>query len=455
MANSQSNASFPPGFLWGAATASYQIEGAHTAGGRGESIWDRFSHTPGKTHNGDNGDVACDHYHRWRDDVTMMRDVGLNAYRFSVAWPRILPSGKGRVNQEGLDFYDRLVDALLDSGIRPFVTLYHWDLPQALQDEGGWGNRDTAQHFVEYVQVVAERLGDRVEDWITHNEPQVAAFVGHLQGRHAPGIMDRRIAYQASHNLLLSHGLAVSALKTILPGARVGITLDLVPTYPASDSDADKEAAHLKDSLHNRWFLDPLFKGHYPDVVLMHIGSDAPQVEEGDLEIIRAPIDFLGINYYTRAVMARAAMSEDPARSYMGITQTRPEGSEYTEMDWEVYPQGLHDLLVRVNRDYPLDSYYITENGAAFADMVSPDGTVRDERRISYLEGHLEACARAISEDVPLKGYFLWSLMDNFEWALGYSKRFGIVYVDYPTQRRVLKNSARWYSRFIDSNGNG
>jgi beta-glucosidase len=434
---------FAPDFLWGTATAAYQIEGSPQADGKGESIWDRFSHTPGKIENGDTGDVACDHYRRWPQDIDLMSDLGLNGYRFSISWLRILPQGHGQVNQPGLDFYDRLTDALLDVGITPFVSLYHWDLPQALQDQGGWANRNTTGYFSEYAQVVANRLGDRVHHWITHNEPFVSAFVGHLWGEHAPGIKDMRVAFEVSHNLLLSHGLAAQALKSMLPSTQVGITLNLGPVHPATASLEDQEAAPIQDGFHNRWFLDPIFKGHYPADVLSRLNSNAPTVHPEDMEIISTPVDFLGVNYYQRSVVR-----SDLSKPFLGTEHIRPEGSEYTEMGWEVYPDGLRELLVRLHNDYHPPALYVTENGAAFADKL--DGNeIHDNRRIAFLEGHFEAARQAIEAGVPLKGYFVWSFMDNFEWAHGYSKRFGIVYVDYPTQRRILKDSGKWYREWI------
>ncbi|HUS15149.1 MAG TPA: GH1 family beta-glucosidase [Chloroflexia bacterium] len=436
---------WPSDFIWGAATASYQIEGAWQEDGKGESIWDRFSHTPGKVENGDTGDVACDHYHRWRDDIALMRDLGLAAYRFSIAWPRILPDGRGAVNPAGLDFYERLTDGLLEAGIAPYVTLYHWDLPQKLQDEGGWENRDTATAFVEYADHVARRLGDRVAGWITHNEPWVVAFVGNYWGRHAPGKEDMATSIRVAHHLLLSHGLAVPAIRAAVPGARVGITLNLQPDYPASDSRADLAATHRQDLFANRSFLDPIFKGQYPEELVVALGESAPPVEPGDMEIISTPIDFLGVNYYTRAVV-----EDGPDRPPFHTRVLHPEG-EYTTMDWEVYPDGLRVLLERLHRDYPVPALYVTENGCAFPDQLEADGTVHDDRRQAYLESHFAAASEAIAAGVPLKGYFVWSLMDNFEWGHGYNQRFGVVYVNFATGDRHVKDSGRWYREFLAS----
>ena len=442
---------FPDGFAWGTATASYQIEGAHDADGKGESIWDRFSHTPGKVANGDTGDVACDHYHRYREDVGLMSELGLKAYRFSISWPRVYPTGRGQLNNAGLAFYDRLVDSLLAAGLQPFVTLYHWDLPQALQDEGGWPSRRTAYDFRDYAAVVGKRLGDRVKHWITLNEPWVIAYLGYLFGVHAPGIQDLRQAVQASHNLLLSHGLAVRALRDVAgAGAQVGITLNLSPTHAASDGDEDRAAASRHDGFLNRWFLDPVFLGRYPDDMLALCGDSAPQTEPGDLQAIQEDVNFLGVNYYSRSVI-RAA----PGVGLLEAEAAPPRGPghEYTDMDWEVYPEGLYELLTRLKADYPVKTLYVTENGAAYRDVVGSDGQVDDPERLSYLRRHLAQAHRAIQDGVPLAGYFAWSLMDNFEWAFGYTKRFGIVYVDYPTQRRTVKSSGKWYRQVIADNG--
>jgi beta-glucosidase len=433
---------FPPGFQWGAATAAYQIEGSPTAGGKGESIWDRFSHTPGTIANGDTGDVACDHYRRWPEDLALMRELGLDAYRFSIAWPRVLPTGHGAVNEAGLDFYERLVDGLLEAGIAPYVTLYHWDLPQALQDAGGWANRATATAFADYAAAVARRLGDRVAGWTTHNEPWVVATLGHLWGTHAPGLRDLPATVRAGHHLLLSHGLAVPALRAASL-APIGITLNLTPVYPASDSSADQQAAAREDVFANRWFLDPIFRGAYPAEFLEFTRESPPPVQEGDLRIISVPLDFLGINNYTRSVI-RAA----PGEGLLGTVQVHPDG-EYTAMDWEIYPDGLRMLLERVPRDYAPRAVYITENGAAFADELEPDGAVHDDRRRAYLAGYLAAAAQACAAGVPLKGYFVWSLLDNFEWAFGYSRRFGLFYVDFASGRRYWKDSAHWYRRLL------
>jgi beta-glucosidase len=435
---------FPGDFFWGASTSAYQIEGATREGGRGESIWDRFATVPGAIADGSTGEVACDHFHLWRSDVALMRELAFNGYRFSVAWPRIFPEGKGRPNPAGLDFYDRLVDELLEAGIEPFVTLYHWDLPQALQDEGGWTNRVTAHHFAAYANEVARRLGDRVSRWITQNEPAVSSFVGYLWGMHAPGVRSVRAGYAAAHHILLAHGLGMAALRSVRSDFQVGIAPDLIPAHPVSDRAEDIDAATYFDGFQNRWFLDPVFKGSYPDDILSSLGDNAPPVEEGDMAVISAPVDFLGVNYYRRNHIRYR--KGDPPLIFENVV---PRDAELTEMDWEVYPDALRETLERVHREYDPPAIYITENGAAYDDIVRPGGTVPDPRRISYLEGHFDAMSRALAAGVPLKGYFAWSLLDNFEWALGYTKRFGIVYVDYPTQRRLLKDSARWYRDWI------
>jgi beta-glucosidase len=435
---------FPSDFIWGAATASYQIEGAAHDDGRGESVWDRFCATPGKVRNGDSGAVACDFYHRYRDDIALMRELGLDAFRFSIAWPRVLPDGRGRVNEAGLDFYDRLVDELLAHDIEPFATLFHWDTPQVLEDEGGWTVRSTAEAFVEYTDAVVARLGDRVRRWITHNEPWVVAWIGHAWGEHAPGRRSEADAVAASHHLLLSHGWAVDAIRRAAPDAEVGITLNLAHAYPASDSPEDEAAAWQVDGEGNRWFLDPVFRGSYPADLLERNELVAPHVRDGDLETISAPLDFLGVNNYFRFVVRGSGNGGRPHIVH------DPEAL-HTDMGWEVFPDGLHRLLVRVGEDYAPPAIYVTENGAAFGDVRTHDGRVHDPERTSYLADHIEAVRRAVADGSPVRGYFVWSLLDNFEWAHGYSKRFGIVYVDYPTLERVPKDSFYWYRDFIAS----
>ncbi len=441
---------FPEGFLWGAATSAYQVEGSPSADGKGESIWDRFAHTPGNTWNGENGDTACEHYRLYREDVGRMADLGLNSYRFSVSWPRIFPAGGGKANRKGLDFYRNLVEELHRHRIRPVATLYHWDLPQALQDRGGWANRDTAEYFNQYAAFVFENLDLPVHLWITLNEPWVSAFLGHALGVHAPGLNDFNTALQAAHNLLLGHGLAV---KTYRESGRksepIGIALNLTPVEPASDSSADLAQAVRTDGFMNRWFLDPIFRSSYPrDMIELFSRSFQVPHSEDDAAVIAEPIDFLGINNYTRIVVRAGSSGED----FMGSPVNPPE-KEYTEMGWEVYPRGIYELLTRVHHDYGALPLYITENGAAFPDRLKKDGTIDDSRRIAYLEGYLAEAWNAMQEGIPLQGYFVWSLMDNFEWSFGYSKRFGLIYIDYQTQERYLKNSACWYRDVIGRNG--
>ena len=434
--------SFTHDFLWGAATASYQIEGAAHEDGRGESVWDRFCATPGKVRNGDSGEVACDFYHRYRDDIALMRELGLDAFRFSIAWPRVMPAGRGPINAAGLDFYDRLVDELLAHGIEPFATLFHWDTPQALEDSGGWPARATAEAFVEYAEAVAGRLGDRVRRWVTHNEPWVHAWIGYAWGEHAPGRTSEIDAVAAAHHLLLSHGWAVQAIRAAAPGAEVGITLNLAQAYPASEAPEDEAAALRVDGEGNRWFLDPIYRGAYPSDLIERNAIVARYLRDGDLEAISEPLDFLGVNNYFRFVVGAGA---DGPRMW------RNSEAEHTDMGWEVYPDGLRDLLVRVARDYAPPAIYVTENGAAFGDVRVHDGRVHDPERTAYLESYIAAVSRAIADGAPVKGYFVWSMLDNFEWAHGYSKRFGLVYVDYPTLERVPKDSFHWYRDFLAS----
>ncbi|TMC77459.1 MAG: beta-glucosidase [Chloroflexi bacterium] len=430
---------FPPGFLFGTATAAYQIEGGHDADGKGPSIWDAFCRQPGAISTGETGDVACDHYHRWREDVALLRDLGCNAYRLSISWPRVVPNGSGAVNEPGLGFYDRLVDKLLNNGIRPFVTLYHWDLPQALQERGGWSAPETVVAFGRYAEVVARRLGDRVRDWMTLNEPEVVAFAGHYVGVHAPGIRDFKTAVGVSHHLLLAHRAAADAIRAAHADARVGIALNLSPCDPASDAPADTEAAVRMDGYLNRWFLDPLFGRGYPKDML---DLYRPYFDRGtELDRYDGALDFLGVNYYSRRIVRAGA---GPLRA----DRVDPEGAEHTAIGWEVHPASFRELLVRLDRDYAPRHMYVTENGAAYDDVLV-DERVDDPARVAFLARHFDAAATAIAEGVPLRGYFIWTLMDNFEWAHGTSKRFGIVHTDYPTQRRRVKASGDWYRRLI------
>lgn len=433
----------PADFTWGVATSAYQIEGAVAEDGRSPSIWDTFCRVPGAVDGGDTGDMACDHYHRWREDIALMRELGVTAYRFSIAWPRVVPGGDGPVNATGLAFYDRLVDALLEAGITPFATLYHWDLPQALQDRGGWPVRGTAEHFASYASVAARALGDRVHDWATLNEPLCSAWIGHLEGRMAPGLTDLTAAVRASFHLHLGHGLATQAIRAAAPGVRVGIVNNLSPCTPASDSDADRAAALRADGHTNRWWLDPVHGRGYPEDMVRLYGVELPE-RPGDLETIAAPLDWLGLNYYFRNVVA-----DDPSGPPPYARQIRRPEPRRTAMDWEVDASGLEELLMRLTEDYAARRIHVTENGSAYRDLPGPDGAVDDPERIHYLEEHLAACARAADRGAPLAGYFAWSLLDNFEWAYGYDKRFGLAYVDYATQRRTLKASGRRYAAIV------
>jgi beta-glucosidase len=431
----QSN--FPKDFVWGVATSAFQIEGAAIEDGKGLSIWDNFCRVFGAISDQSDGDIACDHYHRWQDDLDLIGDLGVDAYRFSVSWPRVRPTGSGAWNEKGLDFYDRLVDGLLMRGIKPYLTLNHWDLPDALQANGGWACRETTHRFVEYALGVHDRLGGRLTAITTHNEPWVMATLGHETGIFAPGLKDRKVAMQAAHNLLLSHGLALRALRNEGCKAKLGIVLNLSPTYPATSCLEDLAKAHLEDGRLLRWYMDPLFKGHYPEDVLNHLGSDAPEVEPGDMDIISTPMDFLGVNYYSRSVV-----------SSRGTWDVHASGLELTDMGWEVFPEGLTQLLLRMHKDYAVPPLYVTENGGAFKDEFI-GGRVRDEQRQQYISNHIAAVANAMAQGVRMEGYMVWSLLDNFEWASGYEKRFGIVHVNYETQQRTLKDSALWYRDFL------
>jgi beta-glucosidase len=439
---------FPKGFIWGAITAAYQIEGAWNEDGKGPSIWDTFVRQPGKIERGETADVAVDHYHRYPEDIALMQTLGLNAYCFSISWPRVLPEGAGKPNLAGLDFYDRLVDGLLAKGITPYVMLYHWDLPQALQDKGGWGARSTVDAFGDYTRLVARRLADRIPFWITHNEPMVSSLGGNFLGELAPGIQDPLIALRAVHHILLSHGVGTQVLRSELPSsAQVGLILNITPAYPATKSEEDQQAARRYDGVANRMFLDPVFRGEYPADMLELFGPLFPAIQPGDLEAISAPLDFVGLNYYMRAVMRH-----DADDLLLHSAQVYPPESEYSQM-WEIYPPGMYDMLTRVQTDYKPKQVYITENGVCVPDGVDFDGRVRDERRVRYVRTHLAQVQHAIQAGVPLKGYFHWTLMDNFEWAFGYRMRFGLVYVDYATQKRIIKDSGRWYAQVIRDNG--
>ena len=450
------SADFPPDFLWGAATSAYQIEGAVHEDGRAPSVWDRFATMPGATYQSETGEMAADHYHHMEDDVALMADLNLNAYRFSLSWPRILPRGTGSVNERGLDFYDRLVDALLARGIQPLATLYHWDLPLALQDRGGWLNRDTAYAFADYAEVVAHRLGDRVQWWLTHNEPWCSAYLGFAVGIHAPGLRDKQLAAGAGHHILLSHGLSVPRLRAHLSSqAQVGIALDFYPVYAADDSPETLLAVKRADAFRNRWFLDPIFRGHYPDGLFTDMGVTPPLMREDDFSIIAFPIDFLGVNYYSRMLVRRSenaeAREEQTAHSSNFEAIERIPGASYTEMGWEIFPDGLANILTRIQREYAPKAMVVTESGAAFNDYWDGNDQIHDQQRIDYLQEHIHTVAEVIRQGVPIKGYVVWSFLDNFEWSEGYRKRFGLVYVDYPTQRRIIKDSGHWYASFVAS----
>ncbi len=451
---------FPDGFLWGAATAAYQIEGAASEDGRGTSIWDIFAHTPGKTLHGDTGDIADDHYHRLETDLDLMAQLGLKAYRFSVAWPRVQPEGKGPINQKGLDFYRRLVEGLHKRSIAPVLTLYHWDLPQRLEDEGGWRSRQIVDRFAEYAAIVFETLKDQVPLWITLNEPWCSAWLGYGSGAHAPGMTDPSAALAATHNLLLAHGTAVQAMRAAGSlEAQLGIALNLSPVHPATSAAVDAEAARRLDGHLNRLFLDPILRGRYPDDMVAHYrsrGAGLP-VQQRDLEVISTPLDFVGVNYYSAQTVAAAEKAERheaaPSPPDLGVVHVRPPDVRTTAMGWAIEPEGLTDLLVRLHHEYTKIPIYITENGAAFYDYVDPEGGVDDVERIDFLAAHIRATYDALARGVNLKGYFVWSLLDNFEWGHGYSKRFGLAFVDYGTQRRTPKASFWWYRDVIARNG--
>jgi beta-glucosidase len=432
-----SRADFPTDFIWGVATSSYQIEGAHDTDGRGPSIWDRFCEQPGAIADGSHGRIACDHYHRFETDLDLMAQMGVDAYRFSIAWPRVQPMGHGPWNEAGFDFYARLLDGLEQRGIRPHLTLNHWDLPLALQDMGGWAAPETVNHFVTYAREVGRRFGSRLDSLCTHNEPWVMAVLGHELGVFAPGHRSRAEALRVAHHLLLSHGRTLDALRQDGLKTELGIVLNLSPIYPASDSQADMDKARLDDGLVARWYLDPLFKGHYPEDVLRHLGADAPPHTLQELREVAQPLDYLGVNYYTR----NFSSSGNP-------WDVHSTGNEVTDMGWEVYPQGLTELLCRLHHDYAPKRLRVTENGAAFKDQWI-DGEVIDDRRVAYLRDHIAATFAARQAGVPVDAYFAWSLLDNFEWASGYDKRFGLIHVDYETQKRTPKRSAQWYAQFL------
>jgi beta-glucosidase len=437
---------FPKDFLWGCSSSAYQIEGAWNEDGKGESIWDRFSHTPGCIRTGETGDVACDFYHRYPEDVAIMKELGLKSYRFSVSWPRVFPTGKGAVNEKGLDFYDRLVDELLRAGIIPFPTLYHWDLPQALHEEGGWENRETAKHFADYCAAVADRLGDRVKAWMVFNEPWIFTIAGYLAGVLAPGIKDSAVFLRTTHVANLAQSLAVQAMRATGKVEAVSSAFSMPWACPASDSEADRAAAERWHGFSNVWFLEPPLRGRYPDIYVGGLDPERLGVQAGDMEIIRTKLDFVGINLYSRDVIA--AEESDPN---LGVRRVVMSDAEKTDNDWEVYPEALYQMIMRIWKDYRLP-IYVTENGCCYNDGPV-NGVVNDERRISFLSRYVAQVARAIGDGADVRGYYHWTLTDNFEWAEGFSKRFGLVHVDFETQQRTIKKSGYWYRDVIAANG--
>lgn len=439
---------FPKGFLWGTASASYQIEGAWNEDDKGESIWDRFSHTPGKIQTGENGDVACDFYHRYTDDIALMADLGLNAARISLACPRIMPGGKGAVNQKGLDFYKRVVDEMLARNIQPWVTLYHWDLPQALEDAGGWPNRDLAEYFRDYAAVVADALGDRVKHWMAFNEPWIFTILGYLMGVHAPGRHEPGEAIKATHTVNLAQGMAIKALRDAKhKPAMVGTAFSMSPVHPVTGSLEDRTAAERWHRFYNLWFLDTVVHGKYPQAYVQGSVEDHVEIRAGDMDLIKAPLDFIGINLYTRAVVAH-----DPSDHNMGVAQKTPGGEEVTEFGWEVYPRALSEMILRMAKDFPGVPLYVTENGCSYGDGPGPDGKVNDQRRISFLRRFISEVGRAMKAGADVRGYFLWTFTDNFEWSEGFKQRFGIVHCDFKTQQRIVKESGHWYANLARTN---
>jgi beta-glucosidase len=435
------DAMFPADFVWGASTSSYQIEGAVNEDGRGKSIWDVFSHTPGRVKNGDTGDIACDHYHRWREDIDLLSRGNFSAYRFSTAWPRIVPAGAGAIEQRGLDFYERLVDALMANGLTPWLCLYHWDLPQALQDKGGWLNRDTSAKFADYARIVADRLGDRVKHWAVFNEPNIHALFGHGMGEHAPGLKGLPSMLTAIHNLNLAQGRAIQALHAERADLRVGTVVSLQPARPSSDEPRDRRATERFDAMWNGACLDPLMKGAYPAAVAADF---APLVRDGDFAAMRQPIDYLGVNYYSPMYVVAAPQSLFGA--WFGAA---PSGTRFTAIGWPIDASGLTEQLIRLRDHYDNPELYVTENGACYNDALAADGVIQDNDRIAYLHDHLVAASKALAAGVKLRGYFVWSLLDNFEWAEGYSRRFGVVHVDFKTLKRTPKASYRWLASFM------
>ncbi len=445
---------FPAGFAWGASTAAYQIEGAWNMDGKGESIWDRFSHTPGKIANGDHGDLACDHYRRYRDDVALMRKMNLSSYRFSLAWPRVQPTGSGKANPQGIDFYNRLTDALLEAGIRPLATLYHWDLPQSLEDAGGWPNRETAARFADYCGIVARALGDRVSNWLLFNEPAAFTSMGYLRGIHAPGKKSIRAFLRAAHTVNLAQASGFRAIKAVCPNSRVGSAYSMSPCEPATNSEADRLAAERAHRITNCWFLDPALRGAYPHA-FPFLPDFLMGMNSGDVEQMRAPLDFIGINLYYRTMAQAAPLAKrlfDPGFTLFPVKMFPASEGPATDIGWEVWPRAIYDLLMRITRDYNRPAIEITESGCSYNDSPDHDGMVHDTRRIAYHRAYLTNVARAIQEGADVRGYHAWTLMDNFEWAEGYGQRFGLVHVDFATQKRTIKQSGKWYAEVAAQN---
>jgi beta-glucosidase len=452
--DSSAEVSFPKGFFWGAATAAYQIEGAWNQDGKGESIWDRFSHTPGKIKNGDTGDIACDSYHRWREDVALLRAMNLTSYRFSISWPRIQPGGFGPINSKGIDYYSRIVDALLEARVRPFVTLYHWDLPQALEDAGGWPNRDTSSRFADYVEIVARALGDRVSDWMLFNEPFAFTYVGYLEGIFAPGRRSILDFLRASHTVNLAQAAGFRALKAIRPSARVGTAFSMQSWEAATDSEADRIAAERAHAITNLWFLEPALKGRYPEA-LSFLPETAMRIRSGDLDQARAPLDFIGINLYRRTIARAPTAIERIAhtqRWLFPVTMADSSQGPKTSNGWEVWPQAMYDMVTRITRDFHRPQIEITESGCAYNDSPDPSGVINDTRRIAYHRQYLQALARAMADGADVRSYHAWTLLDNFEWAEGLSQRFGLAYTDFKTQQRTIKESGHWYAKVAAEN---
>jgi beta-glucosidase len=449
-----SEIAFPKNFFWGTATAAYQIEGAWKEDGKGESIWDHFSHTPGKIKNGDTGDVACDSYRRWREDIALMRAMNLNSYRFSISWPRIQPNGSGPANSKGTDYYSRLADALLEAHIRPFVTLYHWDLPQSLEDAGGWPNRDTASKFAEYVDLVARALGDRVSDWMLFNEPLAFTYNGYLDGTHAPGRSSMIDFLRASHTVNLAQGEGFRALKAIRPSARVGTAFSMSSCEPATNSAEDHLAAERCHAITNLWFLEPGLKGRYPEA-LSFLPETVMKIKSGDFDMIRAPLDFIGINLYYRAIAAAPGTVERLSHAQQWLFPVKTAaGQQGAKADngWEIWPQALYDVVTRISRDFNHPQIEVTESGCAYNDAPGANREINDTRRIEYHRQYLHALAQAIADGADVRGYHAWSLLDNFEWAEGFNQRFGLAYVDFKTQQRTIKESGRWYAKVAAGN---